>query len=750
MAPGRNRNKLKYVAHRTTLVQVEVNTDGEPNGIQSDTGTHTFWAWQSVLLRNHLRYPLNEAIHWKQYPIKYKDLLWLEMQENAEKNLDNRVDHPHPNHHMGSRGYPALTTLMILAAELENRALPDDFEIWNRFDEKVIEFTNEDESTPESQRPTSTPRHRAWDFVNDEKNSTKHRLGKGSGPTITMLSGIQKFVNEEMITKLRPTQHELQMTKEDLSTTQLKVNEDNLKVNEDKMSKMQAFLEAKFSSQSIQRGLEFFLFSKAKDHINLKIDVFDLAGIWVAFYRKYGIEPRNPEAYFGQKCDFLKNKVRLDFVREGRQVKRKYDEFKVGINSLPESIRRRSDAYNAHEELRQKKKQMEMGDNLSDPIKVLKGTWMSDGSHWPGTWSSVETDHSRGDHAGIIQTMLAPPNAEPVFGTEADGENLIDTTEVDTRLPMLVYVSREKRPGYDHNKKVRAMNALVRTSAIMSNGPFILNLDCDHYIYNSMALREGMCFMLDWGGNRIRYVQFLQGIYPSDRYANHNIVSFDVSMRALDGLQGPINSTTLAASIPVVEYQGRLLQDLQGKGNQGRLAGSLAVPREPLDAVTVAEAIMHFPALPASVVRLTGASDCLVGGALAALCVGLDVLQSVAVGVTAAKAAVELEPNEHLQSEGELTRLLQLLEELNDSHYWGDGCTRVIFYYVLPHFVKTTKLEVDLTSINIKTIEDIARMMMAILSWLPNSSSILEALLMNMEELEDLKFFYHEHLLWLQ
>lgn len=37
---------------------------------------------------------------------------------------------------------------------------------------------------------------------------------------------------------------------------------------------------------------------------------------------------------------------------------------------------------------------------------------------------------------------------------------------------------------------------------------------------------------------------------------------------------------------------------------------------------------------------------------------------------------------EHLQSEGELTRLIQLLKELNDSHYWGDGCTRVILYCV--------------------------------------------------------------------
>ncbi|XP_052187683.1 cellulose synthase-like protein D5 [Diospyros lotus] len=267
------------------------------------------------------------------------------------------------------------------------------------------------------------------------------------------------------------------------------------------------------------------------------------ARIWVPFCRKHKIEPRNPETYFGLKRDPLKNKVRLDFVRERRRVKREYDEFKVRINALPESIRRRSDAYNAQAELRGKKKMVEVGENSLNPVKVPKATWMSDASHWPGTWSSAEEGHSRGDHEGIIQIMLVPPNPDPIYGTEADGENLINTTDVDTRLPMLVYVSREKRPGFDHNKKAGAMNALVRTSAIMSNGSFILNLDCDHYIYNSLALREGMCFMLDRGGDKICYVQFPQrfeGIDPNDRYANHNTVFFDVSMRALDGLQGPM------------------------------------------------------------------------------------------------------------------------------------------------------------------------------------------------------------------
>ena len=52
---------------------------------------------------------------------------------------------------------------------------------------------------------------------------------------------------------------------------------------------------------------------------------------------------------------------------------------------------------------------------------------------------------------------------------------------------------------------------------------------------------------------------------------------------------------------------------------------------------------VHFPALPASVVRLTGAGDCLVGGMLASICAGLNLMQSVAVGIAAAKAAVEAE-----------------------------------------------------------------------------------------------------------
>lgn len=30
----------------------------------------------------------------------------------------------------------------------------------------------------------------------------------------------------------------------------------------------------------------------------------------------------------------------------------------------------------------------------------------------------------------------------------------------------------------------------MRASALLSNAPFVLNLDCDHYVNNSLALRE--------------------------------------------------------------------------------------------------------------------------------------------------------------------------------------------------------------------------------------------------------------------
>lgn len=130
------------------------------------------------------------------------------------------------------------------------------------------------------------------------------------------------------------------------------------------------------------------------------------AYLWVPFCRKHNIEPRNPESYFASKRDPYKNKVLSDFVKDRRRVKREYDEFKVRINGLPDSIRRRSDAFHAREEIKAMNLQREKaagGDEPIEPVKIPKATWMADGTHWPGTWINSSSEHSRGDHAGIIQ-----------------------------------------------------------------------------------------------------------------------------------------------------------------------------------------------------------------------------------------------------------------------------------------------------------------------------------------------------------
>ncbi|KAK1355977.1 hypothetical protein POM88_049233 [Heracleum sosnowskyi] len=54
--------------------------------------------------------------------------------------------------------------------------------------------------------------------------------------------------------------------------------------------------------------------------------------------------------------------------------------------------------------------------------------------------------------------------------------------------------SREERPGYQHHKKAGAMNAMVRVSAVLTNAPFMLNLDCYHYVNNSKAVTEAVFF----------------------------------------------------------------------------------------------------------------------------------------------------------------------------------------------------------------------------------------------------------------
>ncbi|MED6217895.1 Cellulose synthase A catalytic subunit 1 [UDP-forming] [Stylosanthes scabra] len=171
----------------------------------------------------------------------------------------------------------------------------------------------------------------------------------------------------------------------------------------------------------------------------------EFAKKWVPFCKKHNIEPRAPEFYFAQKIDYLKDKVQPSFVKERRAMKREYEEFKIRINAL-----------------------------VAKAQKTPEEGWtMQDGTPWPG--------NNPRDHPGMIQVFLGHSG-----GLDTDGNE----------LPRLVYVSREKRPGFQHHKKAGAMNAL--------------------------------------------FPQRFDGIDLHDRYANRNIVFFDINLKGLDGIQGPV------------------------------------------------------------------------------------------------------------------------------------------------------------------------------------------------------------------
>lgn len=91
-------------------------------------------------------------------------------------------------------------------------------------------------------------------------------------------------------------------------------------------------------------------------------------------------------------------------------MQREYEEFKVRVNAL-----------------------------VAKALKVPEEGWtMQDGTPWPG--------NNTRDHPGMIQVFLGHSGGHDTDGNE---------------LPRLVYVSREKRPGFNHHKKAGAMNSLV-------------------------------------------------------------------------------------------------------------------------------------------------------------------------------------------------------------------------------------------------------------------------------------------------
>ncbi|GMI95928.1 cellulose synthase like G2, ARABIDOPSIS THALIANA CELLULOSE SYNTHASE LIKE G2 [Hibiscus trionum] len=114
------------------------------------------------------------------------------------------------------------------------------------------------------------------------------------------------------------------------------------------------------------------------------------------------------------------------------------------------------------------------------------------------------------------------------------------------KLPLLVYVSREKRPSHHHNFKAGALNVLLRVSATMSNSPYILVLDCDMYCNDPTSARQAMCYYCDpRTPPSIAFVLFPQtfrNIGEDDIYDSEMRSIFKIYWHGLDGVGGTILS----------------------------------------------------------------------------------------------------------------------------------------------------------------------------------------------------------------
>ena len=74
----------------------------------------------------------------------------------------------------------------------------------------------------------------------------------------------------------------------------------------------------------------------------------------------------------------------------------------------------------------------------------------------------------------------------------------------------------------------------IRVSSRISNGKLLLNVDCDMYSNNSMAIRDALCFLMDEEkGHEIAFIQFPQNfenVTKNDLYSSTLRIISEVSI----------------------------------------------------------------------------------------------------------------------------------------------------------------------------------------------------------------------------
>ncbi|WJZ87260.1 hypothetical protein VitviT2T_006656 [Vitis vinifera] len=218
--------------------------------------------------------------------------------------------------------------------------------------------------------------------------------------------------------------------------------------------------------------------------LNAIREAWRFARLWIPFCKAYGIRTRCPEAYFSKE-----EEEDDQFVEEREKIKRNYELFKERV----------------------------VGACGKDEVE--QGVGIAGHNH--------------------------PPLIEVIRDDNTVNE---DSSAGHPNIPLLVYVSREKRPSHPHHFKAGALNTLLRVSGIISNAPHVLVLDCDFFCNDPSSARQAMCFHLDSKIScSLAFVQFPQKFHNfsmNDIYDGRLRSVFEMKCPGMDGHQGPMLSGT--------------------------------------------------------------------------------------------------------------------------------------------------------------------------------------------------------------
>ncbi|XP_058779634.1 cellulose synthase-like protein H1 [Vicia villosa] len=217
------------------------------------------------------------------------------------------------------------------------------------------------------------------------------------------------------------------------------------------------------------------------------VEATKFAEIWVPFCKKYNVQCRAPFRYFCNEA--AENKDLPEFKQDWLKMKEEYEQLSSKIeNAAQKSI----------------------------PCQLM------------------------GEFAVFSQTQVK--NHPTIIKVIRKNKDRSDT------MPRVIYISREKSSKHSHHHKAGAMNVLTRISGLMTNAPFILNLDCDMYVNNPKIVLHALCILLDSKGEKeVAFAQCPQRFYDTvkdDAYGNQLVALPMYIGGGFAGLQGIIYAGT--------------------------------------------------------------------------------------------------------------------------------------------------------------------------------------------------------------